>query len=195
MQRLNMKFTFSKEKLVEENNGKICAKVNSMSLLGHSIFEKICSTLENKKVIEKYQINLAKDWGSAFIHLKYNLDEIINNSIDAWIAKSLTKSFNELDEFQIYIVVSTDNMTLNVDVKDNGCGINWLPGHAKTNPYYLLTQRIETKSEKNQENSQFLGGQNIGLFRLMKTIKEENGQLYMKNRKKGGASITLNYTR
>ncbi len=137
-----------------------------------------------------------------------SLEEMIKNIFDSVNIQKI--ELPTLDAIQIRIVISESNNKITIKIKDNGIGFahlkkstqkplsDYLSGkHCPFLPNFFgrFSRGRDEKSSKRYHKIMgkdfILGGLNVGLKDMNKGILKLNGEVYIKNRKHGGASISI----
>jgi len=107
--------------------------------------------------------------------------EIVDNAYDAYALRGLKYGCNLV----IKAVVQEKNGKIFIKIKNNGPSFTNLP-----NGRLYPISKIEYS---NKEKTGVLGGRRLGLRITEKYVNQYGGKLFVKNRKKGGAAVYMEF--
>ena len=119
--------------------------------------------------------------------LLYVLRESVKNVLDAITTYNLTSDSKKSYSVILKVEQSTDQLVLKI--KDVGCGFPHLERGVQE-------KRVEDKlnfTPDEKSDGSHLGGMRLGLNNMCKHILLKNGEMFIKNRKHGGATVTIKY--
>lgn len=188
------------EEFVQKNGNDYVVDSSALGERAHKIYENFFKLIDKESFISQYGFNLAEDWSNLYNLLRYNLDELINNCLDAGVTIMRKKGVDAYKLTIEIILLPNDKNSFCIKIKDNGTGFSFLNDTQKHDALALSKYRNTHQVSDKKGVSGYLGGKNIGLFRLSKTVDEYKGEIYIKNRKieedkEGGASVIMQFKR
>lgn len=117
------------------------------------------------------------------INEKFDFDfsEIIQNSYDSYAEAGLVPG----NEFILKIVIKEKDQKIIVNFMDNGSGFD-------NNLKQIYFKRTDFKYKN--KNHDLFGGIGLGLAYLEIDVTKNNASLFFKNRKQGGATVSIQFT-
>lgn len=157
---------------------KIPIKSNAIFEFNHHYYHDQADAMS--KFIKK---TLKHDYG---VKIKDTLDgtfrEILKNAFDSYAQAGLIPG----NEFILEIVIKEKNQKIIVNIMDNGGGFDNQPKNK-----YFKRDDIKPKNKVGP----FFGGERVGLFYSEGKVLANRASLFFKNRKQGGATVSIQLDR
>lgn len=133
------------------------------------------------------------DWATplsklpGFIVFSQHLNELVNNSLDSIAERRL--SDKDFTEANIEIIIKNNDSSITLKIRDNGVGLG--KDYVTKLRYLEFEQKRSHLHFHKDKKTYCVGGNGIGLFNLHRKLASTSSELFLKSRKKHGASIEI----